>query len=344
MNFKKIILLILTIIVIIGAVIGYKYYKKIYAPNVLEDASIYISSNSDFNQILQEIDPLINNSDSFEWVAKQKNYPNVIKAGRYLVKKGMSNNDLINLLRSGKQTPLNLTFNNQDNIEKLSGRIAAQIEADSIQILSALTDKDFLLKNNLNKANVLGIFIPNSYEIYWNTSGVSFRDRMLKEYQRFWNDSRTSKAKQLNMTKNEVITLASIVQKETSKISERPIVAGLYLNRHRDHWALQADPTIIFALKQKHGQDYEVKRVLNDDLSIDSPYNTYKNVGLPPAPIAMPDISSIDAVLNAKNHEFYYMCASVSNIGSHEFARTLAQHNRNAVKYQQWISKQGINR
>jgi len=344
MNFKKIILLILAIIIIGVAVFGYKYYNKIYAPNVLEDTSVYISSNSDFNQILKEIDPLINNSKSFEWVAKQKNYPNVIKAGRYLIKKGMSNNDLINLLRSGKQTPLNLTFNNQDSLEKLSGRIASQIEADSIQILSALTDKDFLLKNNLNKANVLGIFVPNSYEIYWNTSAASFRDRMLKEYQRFWNDSRTSKAKQLNLSKNEVITLASIVQKETSKVSERTTVAGLYLNRYRDHWALQADPTIIFALKQKHGQNYEVKRVLNDDLTIDSPYNTYKNVGLPPAPIAMPDISSIDAVLNAKNHEYYYMCASVSNIGSHEFARTLAQHNRNAVKYQQWISKQGINR
>ncbi len=344
MNIKKIILSILAIISIGGAIIGYKYYHKIYAKNVIKNTTISIPINASFDEVQQLIEPFINDSDGFEWVAQQKKYPNLIKSGRYSLKKGMNNNDLINLLRSGKQTTINLTFNNQDTLEKLAGRISEQIEADSTQILAALTDREFLSENELTKANVLGIFIPNSYQFYWNTSAEKFRDKMLKEYHNFWNDTRLARAKKLNLTKKEVTILASIVQKETSKVSERPTVAGLYLNRYKDNWALQADPTIIFALKQKHGQNYEVKRVLNADLLIDSPYNTYQNVGLPPAPISMPDISSIDAVLNPENHDYYYMCASVTNIGTHEFAKSLGQHERNAAKYRQWINKQGIKR
>jgi len=344
MNIKKIILSILVIISIGGAIIGYKFYNKIYAENVIKNATINIPKNASFSEVQQLVEPFVIDAESFEWVAQQKKYHNKIKSGRYPIKKGMNNNDLINLLRSGKQATINLTFNNQDTLEKLSGRISEQIEADSIEILNAITDKEFLLKNNFTKANVLGIFIPNSYQFYWNTSATAFRDKMLKEYHRFWNDTRLADAKKLNLTEKDATILASIVQKETSKISERPTVAGLYLNRYRDKWPLQADPTVIFALKQKHGQDYEVKRVLFADLVIDSPYNTYKNVGLPPAPISMPDISSIDAVLNPENHEYYYMCASVTNLGTHEFARTSAQHERNAAKYRKWVSKQGINR
>ncbi|MDY7393733.1 endolytic transglycosylase MltG [Aureibaculum sp. 2210JD6-5] len=344
MNIKKIILTIIAIVLIVGALIGYKFYGKIYGSNVKEDTAVYIPTDASFDEIKEIIEPVVDNIDSFVWVANKKNYPNVIKAGKYVIEKGMSNNALIDLLRSGKQTPLTLTFNNQDTLEKLAGRIAAQIEPDSVQVLNALTDKEFLSKNNFNKASALGIFIPNSYEFYWNTSAESFRDRMLKEYNRFWNEDRIAKAKKLNMSKNDVTTLASIVQKETANVNERPTVAGLYLNRLKDGWALQADPTVIFALKQKHGQDYEVKRVLNADLLIDSPYNTYKNTGLPPAPIAMPDISSIDAVLNSEKHEYYYMCANIEDMRSHKFARTLAQHNANAREYQQWLNKQGVNR
>jgi UPF0755 protein len=168
---------------------------------------------------------------------------------------------------------------------------------------------------------------------------------MLKEYHNFWNKNRTQKATALNLSKGQIITLASIVQKETAVVSERPIVAGLYLNRLKNNWPLQADPTIIFALKkQSNNSDLIIKRVLTKDLSINSPYNTYINTGLPPGPIAMPDISSIDAVLNATKHDYFYMCASITNIGQHEFSKTLSQHNRNASKYQSWLSKQGVNR
>ena len=188
------------------------------------------------------------------------------------------------------------------------------------------------------------MYIPNKYEIYWNTSPEKLRAKMLSEYQKFWNENRTAKAKKLGLTKDQVITLASIVQKETAQISERPTVAGLYLNRYNDNWPLQADPTVIYALKEKHGHDKVFKRVLNKDLTINSKYNTYKHTGLPPSLIAMPDISAIDAVLNPEKHNYYYMCASVDNIGYHDFAKTLSQHNRNALKYQNWISKQGIKR
>lgn len=344
MSIKKIILGIFLGILLIGGLIGYSYYSKIFTSNVKEDASVYIPSKANFEDVVKAVLPYIKNENSFKWVAKKKNYLNKIKGGHYIIKKGMDNNNLVDLLRSGEQTPVKVSFNNQDTIEKLAGRIAEQIEADSTALVAAFLNTDFLSENKLSKTTVLGIFIPNSYELYWNSSAEKFVDRMMKEYNRFWNESRLAKADKLNLTKNEVITLASIVQKETANASERPTVAGLYLNRLRSRWPLGADPTIIFALKQKYGQDKVYKRVLNKDLEIDSPYNTYKNLGLPPGPIAMPDISSIDAVLNDLRHDYYYMCASVDKLGYHEFAKTLEQHNRNAGKYHKWVSQQGINR
>jgi UPF0755 protein len=245
------------------------------------------------------------------------------------------------MLRAGLQKPIKISFNNQDSLEKLAGRLAQQIESDSLSLLNAFKDKDFLNENGFDLTNALSIFIPNSYEFYWNTSAENFRDKMMKEYNVFWNESRIQKAKNLNLTPLQVSTLASIVQKETSTVSERKTVAGLYLNRLRDNMLLQADPTVIFAVRQVKGQKFEMKRVLLKDLEINSPYNTYKNEGLPPGPISMPDISSIEAVLNPEIHQYYYMCASVTDFGKHAFAKTLAQHNVNAAKYQKWVSEQG---
>jgi UPF0755 protein len=278
-------------------------------------------------------------------VANKKNYPNTIKPGKYQIAEGMSNNDLVNLLRSGKQTPVKISFNNQDTFEKLAGRISEQIEADSISLIKAFKDETFLNEHQFNSKTSLGIYIPNTYEFYWNTSAELFRARMLQEYKNFWNATRSEKAKKLGLTKNQVITLASIVQKETASIKERPIVAGLYLNRYQNNWPLQADPTVIFALKeQANDDDLVIKRVLTKDLAVDSPYNTYQIIGLPPGPIAMPDITSIDAVLNPAQHNYFYMCASITNIGEHEFSNSLSQHNANAAKYQQWLNKQGVKR
>ncbi len=341
---KKKIILIIIVIIIVGSSVGYNFYSKIYNSNVTETTSIYIPTNSKFTDIQELIGPYLNNSESFVWVAEKKNYPNKIRAGKFKIKKGMSNDDLVNHLRGGKAETVKLTFNNQDSYEKLAGRIALQIESDSISILNAMKETEFLSQNGFTEQTGLAMYIPNSYDFYWNTSASEFRERMLREYQNYWNEDRVKSAKSKNLTPIGVITLAAIVQKETSKVNERPKVAGLYLNRLDDHWPLQADPTIIYALKQKYGQDSTFRRVLNKDLRIDSPYNTYQNIGLPPGPIAMPDISSIEAVLYPQNHRYYYMCASVTEIGKHEFAMTLREHNKNARKYQKWINDQGIKR
>ncbi|WP_299157437.1 endolytic transglycosylase MltG [uncultured Tenacibaculum sp.] len=340
---KKIIYGTIAIIFLIGGIIGFNFYQKIFGKSINKDGVIYIGSNYHLMDLKKLLHEYTNTPENFVYVANKKKFTKP-KGGKYTLKKGMSMNDVVNLLRSGNQTPIKVSFNNQDTLEKLAGRIAQQIETDSISLLKAMTDVTFLSQNGFNRQTALEIYIPNSYEFYWNTSANKFRNKMLREYKRFWNQSRLEKAKKLNLTKSEVIALASIVQKETAQKSERPIVAGLYLNRLKDNWLLQADPTLIYAIKQLNGQDFVVKRVLNKDKEIKSPYNTYKNIGLPPSLIAMPDVSSIDAVLNYKKHKYFYMCASIEKIGFHDFATTLAQHNRNAAKYQRWISQQGIRR
>ena len=344
MNLKKLFLLIFGLLVLIGTVLAFNYYNKIYKPNSIKEGYLYIPTNSNFEEVKELVRPFLKRTKPFAWVANKKNYQKNIKPGKYNITKGLNNNQLVNLLRSGKQTTIKLSFNNQDTFEKLAGRVANQIEPDSITLLNTLTELSFITKAGFKESTAIGMYIPNTYEFYWNTSANTFRKKMLNEYNNFWNNSRLEKANKLKLSKNEVITLASIVQKETANISERPTVAGLYLNRLQDKWPLQADPTIIYALKKKLGNDILIKRVLTKDLEIDSPYNTYKNSGLPPGPIAMPDISSIDAVLNPTAHSYYYMCASITAIGKHEFAKTLPQHNKNAVNYQNWLNKQGVNR
>ncbi|PCI36076.1 MAG: aminodeoxychorismate lyase [Flavobacteriaceae bacterium] len=344
MNKKKLILLLSALLLILASVLVHSYYSKIYKPNTVKEGYLYIPTDANYDEVQNLIRPFIKRIKPLNWVANRKNYPSKIKAGRYLIDKGMSNNDLINLLRSGNQKALKLAFNNQDSLEKLAGRIAEQIEADSLSILTELKEPSFLAKNNFDIQTALAMYIPNSYEFYWNTSASKFKQRMLKEYHRFWNSQRKEKAKKQGLSAIEVNTLASIVQKETAAISERPEVAQLYLNRLNNRWPLQADPTVIFCIKALKGQETVIKRVLLKDLEIVSPYNTYKNAGLPPGPIGMPDISAIDAVLNPTKHDYFYMCANIDTPGKHVFAKTLSQHNRNAAKYQQWLNRQGVHR
>jgi len=344
MNSKKLILIIIGLLLLIGGVLGLSLYNKIFKGNTVEEGYLYIPTGSNFEEVENLVRPFLKRVKPFASVAERLNYTEAVKPGKYKISKGMSNFELVRMLRSGNQIMVNLSFNNQDTFEKLAGRISKQIEADSLSLLKAFTDNSFLDESGFNASNAIGMYIPNSYEFYWTTTAEDFRAKMLNEYNKFWDDARLEKAKKLNLTKNEVITLASIVQKETASVNERPIVAKLYLNRLASDWLLQADPTVIFALKAKFGNDMVIKRVFSKDLDINSPYNTYKNTGLPPGPISMPDISSIEAVLNPANHDYYYMCASVTAFGTHEFAKTLDQHNKNAAKYQQWLNKQGVNR
>lgn len=343
MNLKKLYISISILIVIIGGFVAFNTYNKFFKGNTVEEGFLYIPTNSTYDDVETLVRPFLERVNTFNFVASVKRYSNVIKPGKYKITKGMSNNELINMLRNGKQTAVKLSFNNQDSLEKLAGRIAEQIEADSISLLQAFNNETFLQENGFTKSTALAMFIPNTYEFYWNTSAELFQSKMKSEFDRFWNSERIENAKKLNLTPLEATILASIVQKETSSVKERPSVAKLYLNRLNDGWPLQADPTVIFAVKQSD-PDAIIKRVLKKDLTVASPYNTYVNLGLPPGPISMPDISSIDAVLKPVNHTYFYMCASIQKIGTHEFASTLPEHNRNAAKYQAWLNQQGVNR
>ena len=322
------------------------YYNKYYKSNTsFESESIFLYVMKDDSIAFRDsISKYIKSEKTFYKVAEKLEYLGNKKTGRFKIKRDIGNNEIVNSLKFNN-TPVNVTFNNQERVEDLAGRVSSQIYEDSISLLSAFRNQDFLEKNNLNEKNVLSIFIPNSYNIYWNTSSENFRDRMLSEYNKFWNKERSEKADQLGLTKLEVISLASIVQLESRKVDERPRVAGLYVNRLRDNMRLQADPTVIYTIKEYYNNfDTIIRRVLYRDLKLDSKYNTYKIKGLPPGPITMPDISAIDAVLNYERHKYLFMVANPSNRGYHLFASDLAGHNRNKKAYIRWINSRGIYR
>ncbi len=334
---------ILTIITLLGLVacsfFAYYVYNALLTPNTAfnnEKSTIYISSTANFEEVLEDIAPLLKNIETFKSVANQKKYIQNVKAGKYEIKKGMTNNDIITVLRS-KNKPVRVSFNNQESLASLAGRIAKQIEPDSTLLLKSFTDTSFLKNNNFNKDTALGMYIANSYDFFWNTSPNKFRDKMLREYNKFWNVKRLAKAKKIGLTPKQVIALAAIVQKETVKIDERPRVAGVYMNRFKIGMLLQADPTVVYAVKKTTG--VQLKRVLNTHLTLKHPYNTYVNSGIPPGPIVMPDISAINAVLNYEHHKYLYFVANIKKMGYHTFAKTLAQHNRNAIAYRNWVAK-----
>ncbi|WP_421805577.1 endolytic transglycosylase MltG [Flagellimonas sp.] len=347
MNLKKVLWATAILGLLICGFIAYQIYNAIFSPNTQfnnEEAFVYIASDATFSDVTKSLEPLLKDLSTFESVAKRKGYITNIKAGKYAIQNGMNNNEIINTLRS-KNLPVQVSFNNQESLASLAGRIAEQIEADSLSLLQTLNNPDFLASTKFDEDTQLAMYIPNTYEFFWNTDAERFRDRMKTEYDRFWNDERIAKAKKLGLTPNEVTSLAAIVQKETAKVDERPRVAGVYLNRIRRGMLLQADPTVIYAIKKETGNyDTIIKRVLFRDLEMDSPYNTYKYAGIPPGPITMPDISSIDAVLNPEKHDYLYFVADVSNFGYHLFAKTLAQHNRNKVQYTRWLNQQKVMR
>ncbi|MEZ7496037.1 endolytic transglycosylase MltG [Leeuwenhoekiella aequorea] len=347
MYIKRIIAATAIIGLIIAGFFAYTIYGKFLTPNTAfnnEEAHIYIPTNASYQDVQEELEPLLKDKTSFDEVAQRKGYIGNIKAGHFIIKKGSNNNDIVNAIRSGN-IPIKISFNNQERLEDLAGRIALQLEADSTSLMNAFKDTQFLETNGFTEETALSMYLPNTYEFYWNTDAVGYRDKMLTEYKRFWTEDRLAKAEKQNLTPAEVYTLASIVQKETAKNDERPRVAGVYLNRLHNNWTLDADPTVIYAVK-KESNDFDrvIKRVLYKDLETDSPYNTYKYAGLPPGPIFMPDLSAINAVLNPESHEYYFFVANVSKPGYHLFAKTIGQHNANRKQYIDWINNQGINR
>lgn len=336
-------MILLLLVITIGGFFGRKYYQWVFAPNVtiLETADpfLYIPTNSAFDDVVELLKKgnYLKDEKGFTWVANIKQYSTNIKPGRYQLKNGLNNNELVNLLRSGRQTAVKVTFNNIRTREQLAGVISQRIEADSIALLDVLNNNQFFKQFNLDQETALTLFIPNTYEFWWNTSAESFIKRMHTEHTRFWNAERLKLAKACNLSPVEVSILAAIVDEETIKADEKPQVAGLYLNRLAKGIRLQADPTIKYAIG-----DFTVNRILNKDLETDSPYNTYMYAGLPPGPIRIPSVSGIDAVLKHTQHKYLYMCAKDDFSGYHNFAKTLSQHNQNAAKYRKALHARKI--
>jgi UPF0755 protein len=335
---KKLIILLALCLLLTGIWLK-QLYTRYYGPNVAKNYLLFIHDGDSFDRIvtLLKDNGCLAKVEEFRQVARQKHYDTNIKAGAYRIDSGWDNNKLVNLLRSGAQTPVMVTFNNVRTREELAGKLAKQLQSDSLSFLAAFKNDSNAIRNGFKPETLPALFIPNTYSFYWTTTPAVFLTRMKREYDAFWNEARKLKAKALGLTTDQVATLASIVQEESNKNDEKPVIAGVYLNRLRKSWPLQADPTIRFALG-----DFTIRRILTEQLSVDSPYNTYKNAGLPPGPINFPEISSLEAVLNACVHDFFYFCAKEDFSGYHNFAKTLSEHNQNARKYQEALNKMKI--
>lgn len=316
------------------------YYLKYFSGNVTDNEEyLYIRTGSDFEDVLKTVTDkqIVRNPESFKEAATDMNYPGRVKPGKYKLKRGTSNRKFINMLKSGAQEPVQVKFATYRLKENFAGKISTLLEADSAALLKLMDSSDYVEKFGFDTANVYTMFIPNSYEMYWNTPAEKFFSRMHTEYEKFWNADRKAKAESIGLTPVKVSILASIVDAEALHDDEMPTIAGLYLNRYKRGIRLQADPTVIFAAR-----DFSIRRVLNKHLRISSPYNTYLNSGLPPGPIMMPSINAIDAVLNHQKHKYIFMCAKEDFSGYHRFAVTQAEHMVNARKFQAALNKRNI--
>ena len=317
-----------------------------YFPNtkvVDTSQSIFVPTGTSFATLKKILEPHLKSTITFSLAAKAKRF-DTPRIGHFVLKPSMGNQQIVNTLRSGN-TPIQVVFNNQQTIAHLASRVAEQLQLDSLSLIKEIESPYFMDSVNLNREELLSLFLPNSYEMYWNISAAEFCQRMQKENDLFWNENRESKRKRLNMSRAEVITLAAIVNEESRKVDERPRVAGVYLNRLRRRMKLQADPTVVYAMKrQANDFDLVVRRVLYKDLEIKSPYNTYKYRGLPPGPITMPDISSVDAVLNPESHSYLFFVVDPKNPGYHLFASNYNEHLANRKVYVRWLNENRIMR
>jgi len=344
---RKLFLLISILGIILGIFFVFKFYQTFFWSNTQFEndfSYVFVDRDDTIDSLTLQMKPLLKSTKNFLIAAEKKGYAQRIRSGKYRIQKSMGNNDIINTLRSQRLTT-KVVFNNQERIEDLVGRVAEQIEADSLSLLKSFLDPAFLKEAGFTEDNALAMYLPNTYEVFWDTTPENFRNRMLTYYQSYWNENRKNKVKSLGLTPVEAVILASIVQKESVQVEEQNTIAGVYLNRLKKKMKLQADPTVIYAMKKVTGDFQQViKRVLYKDLKLNSPYNTYKVKGLPPGPITMPDLRTLEAVLHPEQHDYLYFVAAPEKIGYHLFASSLAEHNRNKKKYTRWLNNQKIYR
>ena len=340
MSKKKILIPLIVFSTLLSTTSVYTY-QMLFSPNFLinhPDKMIIIDDDTDFKGLTNQLieDTLLNDVISFSFLSKLMKYSENIKEGAYKVKMNMSNYDLISMLRAGNQTPINITLSYSRKINDLAQKISEKLKISEKDLMDFITENS-QSNYGFDNQNIIGMFLPDTYEVYWDITPKNLLDRMKSEYDKFWNSERTTKLERVNLSKNEVITLASIVASETNKIDEADRIAGVYINRLRKNMLLQADPTLIYA-----ANDFSIRRVLNKHKKIKSPYNTYMNKGLPPGPIRLSPKKYIDAVLNFENHRFIFFCAKDDFSGYHEFAITLSEHNKNARKFQRALNKRKI--
>ncbi len=330
---------------LIGIMFVYPRYKMVFAPSISldegESTEFYIEPGMGYTDVGDKLlsEKMIANPEGFHWVAERMNYPSHVYPGRYVIKDGMSNRELVSLLRSGKREPIRYTFVKFRTMEEVAEHASQHFAFGKSELLHVLTNAEFLQKySNLDPETAITVFIPNTYEIHWHISPEKFFERMHKEYKNFWDQNdRNELRKKWGLNRLEVMTLASIIEEESNKNDEKARIAGVYLNRVRQKWPLEADPTVKFALK-----DFAIKRVLDSHLEFDSPYNTYKYPGIPPGPICTPSIPSIDAVLNGERHDYWFFCARADTSGYHHFSKTLQEHNAYAKIYHAFLNRIGI--
>jgi UPF0755 protein len=315
------------------------YYFFCTFSNSSEDKIVYIDTDDTPDSVYTKLKEVSNSCQltGFRTLARHYGYEKRIRTGRYVIKPDMSTFTVFRHLKNGQQEPLMLTIPETRTIEQLAGKLSQKLMLDSLELAQALTSEDFCKKYGYDTASVTALFIPNTYEVYWDMTLEKFMQRMQKEHENFWTEDRKQKAKKIGLTPNEVTTLASIIDEETANTAEKPMIAGMYLNRLKTGMPLQADPTVKFALK-----DFALKRIYHNHLSVESPYNTYTHIGLPPGPIKVASIKGIDAVLNRKVHGYLYMCANSNFSGTHVFANNYQEHLHNAALYAKALNERGI--
>jgi len=340
---KKILLALFYIILAAGFTVTVLLWVILLRENVkaAEEVRIYVPTGSSYEDLTDTLRSagILRSERNFIITSRLKSFGRTVKPGSFIIEPGMSNNNIVNMLRSGQQAPVNVTFNNIRTLGELAGKIGGQIEADSATLAVFLADENNYISDGFDRRTVISVFIPDTYQLYWSVDATAFYRRMLKEYRTFWNEDRKAAAEALDLTPAEVSVLASIVDEEASKADEKPRIAGVYINRLRQGIPLQADPTVKYAVN-----DFTLRRILNRHLDVDSPYNTYKFRGLPPGPIRCPSRSGLEAVLNAEKHEYIYFVARHDSSGYHHFSRTLAEHNRYAAAYRRELNRRGIYR
>ena len=337
---KRILVFVIIIMALVAVMGGIGYYY-VFSPNtvVTDDGILYIRDSNSVAQVFKTLRSrgYIKNPNTLSSVAKLKKFSSSVKSGKYKIRDGMNNNELVNMFRVGNQVPVHFTFNNMRTIEEFADEAQEELAVSKDELMALLTDSDVLAELGFNSNTILAMFIPNTYEIYWNIPAMDLLKRMKKEYARFWNENRMAKAREIGLSPEEVITLASIIEEETVKAEEYPVIAGVYMNRLNKGIKLDACPTLKFVLG-----DFTISRILDRHMQIDSPYNTYMYAGLPPGPIRMASIKVIDSVLNYQKHDYLFFCAKSDFSGYHNFSRTLRQHNACDREYHRELNKRKI--